>query len=338
MGPLEFQSTRPARGATQRLFCLLTLCLVSIHAPRAGRDAKSAGVRSGRVLFQSTRPARGATLAHLLSPHPHIVSIHAPRAGRDSRPAAQIRGPSCFNPRAPRGARPGRFRAVHDSRCFNPRAPRGARPIPRCWTSTPASFNPRAPRGARRPAEFIQPHIAGFNPRAPRGARLFWTGAPPSGDLFQSTRPARGATPESMCWRRCKNVSIHAPRAGRDVARTPGARRHRSFNPRAPRGARPSNPHQTSAGRSFQSTRPARGATRSFVPKVPATAVSIHAPRAGRDAKIVLMVGFPHQFQSTRPARGATPDLTTGNKGVTFQSTRPARGATRPSTLKKGRW
>ncbi len=57
---IAFQSTRPARGATLIHNCLRAKDIVSIHAPRAGRDKQ----RKGIVL-------RGP------------VSIHAPRAGRD---------------------------------------------------------------------------------------------------------------------------------------------------------------------------------------------------------------------------------------------------------------
>ena len=79
---LEFQSTRPVRGAT---FCRCRFRqpdVVSIHAPRAGRDGAYSDIprqrtvsihapRAGRdiitssvqasALFQSTRPVRGAT-------------------------------------------------------------------------------------------------------------------------------------------------------------------------------------------------------------------------------------------------------------------------------------
>ena len=57
--------------------------------------------------------------------------------------------------------------------------------------------------------------------------------------VFQSTRPARGAT------------SLRSTLAKSDV----------NFNPRAPRGARPSVEKSVGVGEEFQSTRPARGAT-----------------------------------------------------------------------------
>ena len=57
----RFQSTRPVRGATP----IFPRCgvdrLISIHAPRAGRDAMFGNMQTEITLFQSTRPVRGAT-------------------------------------------------------------------------------------------------------------------------------------------------------------------------------------------------------------------------------------------------------------------------------------
>ena len=91
--PSKFQSTRPARGATARQRIVGLIVIVSIHAPREGRDAicilfialvagvsiharparaRDLFVREGAesrrpaarpAVFQSTRPARGATCA-----------------------------------------------------------------------------------------------------------------------------------------------------------------------------------------------------------------------------------------------------------------------------------
>ena len=56
----------------------------------------------------------------------------------------------------------------------------------------------------------------------------------------------------------------------------------------------------------FQSTRPARGATRADAVTHASERVSIHAPRAGGDRDIRTGVAVSDLFQSTRPARGAT--------------------------------
>ena len=123
-----------------------------------------------------------------------------------------------FNPRAPCGARPGcgrcpPCRSFH----FNPRAPCGARryivtelgsitefqstrPVwgatyhPRKSKDRETDFNPRAPCGARRIIRASAAAARYFNPRAPCGARHL---AP---DLA----------------RHGFQISIHAPRVGRD--------------------------------------------------------------------------------------------------------------------------
>ena len=123
----QFQSTRPVRGATRFAFGDSPQCGVSIHAPRAGRDSEAGkstyahacfnprapcGARpSMRAIsrhvwsFQSTRPVRGATAAGGLFPDIDHVSIHAPRAGRDADAPRGCPRKTCFNPRAPCGAR-----------------------------------------------------------------------------------------------------------------------------------------------------------------------------------------------------------------------------------------
>ena len=100
-----------------------------------------------------------------------------------------------------------------------------------------------------------------FNPRAPCGARRYLDLIPARYEVFQSTRPVRGATSEKSLFGLRSVVSIHAPRAGRD---------RRGFFP-------------ISKLYEFQSTRPVRGATGRIPRYVVIFIVSIHAPRAGRD-------------------------------------------------------
>ena len=176
----------------------------------------------------------------------------------------------------------------------------------RAWCR-PASFNPRAPCGARR---------GGGDGRAGR-------------TKFQSTRPVRGATAAHAGHVLVHEVSIHAPRAGRD---RPGATAHRlrDVSIHAPRAGRDVadvglpprailvSIHAPRAGRdSGAGTRSSTGAC--FNPRAPCGArhvrdglrvalvgVSIHAPRAGRDVSADPEAGVAEKFQSTRPVRGAT--------------------------------
>ncbi len=98
---------------------------------------------------------------------------------------------------------------------------------------------------------------------------------------FQSTLPAGGAT------------------ALRRFAR----RSHQYFNPRSPRGERPSDRHQASLLAKFQSTLPAGGATQRL--KSPYGSV---------------------EFQSTLPAGGATVAFPNKTRSLTYFNPRSPRG------------
>ena len=239
------------------------------------------------------------------------ISIHAPRAGRDAEPST-LSGFPCY---------------------FNPRAPCGARRASTSWASRSANFNPRAPCGARRPGPGRDLRLRDFNPRAPCGARLasrpghgsdddpFQSTRPVRGatrpvsqstwfQRFQSTRPVRGATAEAPVRVHAAHISIHAPRAGRDLhtACTGGPGWY--FNPRAPCGARLGGAgKETLTNEHFNPRAPCgarlsawifQPARRYFNPRAPCGArpeprrrgavcrpISIHAPRAGRDSKSI---------------------------------------------------
>ena len=214
----KFQSTRPVWGATYVSIQPLLVAVISIHAPRVGRDHAWHSDHDHGHKFQSTRPVWGAT--------------------RETR------------------------RRITRQRDFNPRAPCGARPR----TSTPPAnngdFNPRAPCGARRFAHTITTHTNhNFNPRAPCGARR----------IGLNVYPIR------------HNISIHAPRVGRDVGDIrPGWPGMISIH--APRVGRDLSIQDAHCGSN----------------------ISIHAPRVGRDPYAVADIACNYQFQSTRPVWGAT--------------------------------
>ena len=124
-------------------------------------------------------------------------------------------------------------------------------------------------------------------------------------------------------------ISIHPPRAGRDIGSAGFMRRSWDFNPPAPCGAGPDmEPKVTSTtfyfnppapcgagqkffGRSlhiglFQSTRPVRGGTSPVSGCCAKPPISIHPPRAGRDSARAGAAHHITTFQSTRPVRGGT--------------------------------
>ena len=123
---------------------------------------------------------------------------------------------------------------------------------------------------------------------------------------FQSTLPARGATHEprllfpffdisihaprtgsdakiAMYCRDITGISIHAPRTGSDFARPLITPLRYHFNPRSPHGERQARDSGAIEQDAFQSTLPARGATRLLEFLHPRNNISIHAPRTGSD-------------------------------------------------------
>ena len=77
-----------------------------------------------------------------------------------------------------------------------------------------------------------------------------------------------------------------------------------NFNPRPPRGGRPSCQYQKSGKKN----------------------ISIHAPREGGDAIVCMMVLDISTFQSTPPARGATLGKFTENKNAGISIHAPREG------------
>ena len=238
---LAFQSTRPMRGATTtKRQTSANLRYFNPRAPCGARQTQK-GAHMSTILFQSTRPMRGATFDSDYQGSAKVSDFN-PRApcGARRRTTKCLPTPKHFNPRAPCGARLDRFRIVLLFKYFNPRAPCGARPASGAGSSSPALFQSTRPmRGATSGGRRVMHVDAGF----------------------QSTRPMRGATVSAWQRRDLCGISIHAPHAGRDVAKrfprdeieafqstrpmrgaTPARRRRkhwrRYFNPRAPCGAR----------------------------------------------------------------------------------------------------
>ena len=213
-----------------------------------------------------------------------------------------------FNPRAPCGARLQPYEFGHPARKFQSTRPVwGATFVFREFMLNDFNFNPRAPCGARQSPIVSATPTVDFNPRAPCGARL-WAGV---------SNPVR------------RDISIHAPRVGRDDKM----------------------PDCNTCKAKFQSTRPVWGATCRKCEHLLYVEISIHAPRVGRDsimpAAIESVIYFNPRapcgarrlqprldrkmarFQSTRPVWGATVTiLGLGLRARLFQSTRPVWGAT----------
>ena len=276
--------------------------------------------------FQSTRPVRGATIVLGLPDDGVVISIHAPRAGRDPRPDWRIIPTLNFNPRAPCGAR--RFipaeaepedvfqstRPVRGATTLsNPitingkfqstRPVRGATRRPRWRCRPPRNFNPRAPCGARpQEAGAARGRHPEFQSTRPvRGATDGAAALQQINDVFQSTRPVRGAT-------NC--IPPLSPMSNYFNPRAPcGARRSQAvqfagdldFNPRAPCGARRRDPYQVRGEGDFNPRAPCGARRCAFVCILLFVPISIHAPRAGRDFRHRVFPPFLPYFNPRAP-------------------------------------
>ena len=169
---MQFQSTRPVRGATAARHIASPPVIFQSTRPMRGATPLEV-LLAEAVQFQSTRPMRGATIDREVISYFVHISIHAPHAGRDS--AVPLIACSAFY--------------------FNPRAPCGARlALVALLIFCPGFQSTRPMRGATWIRQRRQVHALHFNPRAPCGARHV-TRVPSSAvPSFQSTRPMRGAT------------------------------------------------------------------------------------------------------------------------------------------------
>ena len=146
--------------------------------------------------------------------------------------------------------------------------------------------------------------------------------------IFQSTHPLRGATMWELTKIYDESISIHAPLAGCDLNLVIRVKNLYHFNPRTPRGVRPSIYVNCADIPSFQSTHPSRGATRQLRKFTSRRIISIHAPLAGCD-KVRTDFARRHQHFNPRTPRGVRLKLPSYTERVElFQSTHPSRGAT----------
>ncbi len=117
-------------------------------------------------------------------------------------------------------------------------------------------------------------------------------------------------------------VSIHAPRAGRDGIHHRNKSIKKGFNPRAPCGARPSRSILSGWPVCFNPRAPC-GARRFFLSKhLGGSSFNPRAPCGARPASFGSAKA-ENLFQSTRPVRGATPALDRRRRRICFNPRAP---------------
>ena len=156
--------------------------------------------------------------------------------------------------------------------------------IPRTRRRTPNYFNPRPPRGGRRIFVVMPLKVVSISIHALReegdGNRFLGFGLH---ILFQSTPSARRATIAVPGLVHAVIISIHALREEGDRKLFEAVCCSTNFNPRPPRGGRPTTPVTVRCIFLFQSTPSARRATGVGIDQSGHVQISIHALREEGD-------------------------------------------------------
>ena len=194
------------------------------------------------------------------------ISIHAPRTGSDGLLSSAQRRASNFNPRSPHGERPAlRILKRENASDFNPRSPHGERQkyseiLPKRKTKFQSTLPARGATELRHNDGVTESMISIHAPRT--GSDLHGSRRRNGASYFNPRSPhgERQINPATM--NGSQGISIHAPRTGSDTC---GKRRNARvdyFNPRSPHGERLFFQQNRFDFVQFQSTLPARGATR----------------------------------------------------------------------------
>ena len=301
-----FQSTPPARGATNNNTIAMTKLYISIHAPREGGDDVQAIIFDEFIPISIHAPREGGDCYNMCHGRYPMISIHAPREGGDRKVSSPIIGHIRFQSTPPARGATWQFCSVPQFRKnFNPRPPRGGRQCYNMCHGRYPMISIHAPReGGDSTYTGLFPFSFRFQSTPPaRGAtsiffhRFMYF-------LFQSTPPARGATDQGGAKNVLRVISIHAPREGGDSLHG---------------GTRPL------AGISIHAPREG-GDVVGVAVTLRVVIISIHAPREGGDIKSVNKVFLFITFQSTPPARGATTTSATSIRTARYFNPRPPRG------------
>ena len=168
-----------------------------------------------------------------------------------------------FNPRSPHGERRGMAYFAIDALAISIHAPRtgsDSAHFPSRWGLF--RFQSTLPaRGATWKPLPIGARLRYFNPRSPHGERHDFRHSPERAEAISIHAPRTGSDERCDCGCSQTDISIHAPRTGSD-------RTLRNL---------------VNIVNSFQSTLPARGATRYHFFRRLSNVISIHAPRTGSD-------------------------------------------------------
>ena len=304
-----FQSTQPKRAATYKQLDTIRGNAISIHAAQEGCDIIGGVSVSDGSLFQSTQPKRAATIGVRADyDWKEKISIHAAQEGCDIQ---QKQGSGCyenFNPRSPRGLRLQLLYRNYDFYRFQSTQPK------RAATGTSRLLGGLA-------AISIHAAQEGCDLRRPFGVGCI------HGISIHAAQEgcdySQNADYQKML------ISIHAAQEGCDIKGDVIMNCVYHFNPRSPRGLRPTNKGCQPCHFQFQSTQPKRAATASSsATRQTLTKFQSTQPKRAATGKCKKHLPLFRYFNPRSP-RGLRRKLRILRWMLTvFQSTQPKRAAT----------
>ena len=263
------------------------------------------------MLFQSTHPLRGATRTYWIRITNKTFQSTHPLRGATAIHFLRLYAVKFQSTHPLRGATAHTCHTNRQVQHFNPRTPCGVRRRFLPPSQAPAPISIHAPLAGCDRTLLVTQMMIDISIHAPL-AGCDDTRKKRRGDLpiFQSTHPLRGATRRGAC--------------------SAGTRTH--FNPRTPCGVRPSVMpdafiHVDFNPRTPCGVRPCMGTQRQ-----PPGQISIHAPLAGCDRRLVAVTGLGTHFNPRTPCGVRQRSSGSRDSASRFQSTHPLRGATLESS------
>ena len=125
--------------------------------------------------------------------------------------------------------------------------------------------------------------------------------SPATAARFQSTLPVGGATKGGIASGKARRISIHAPRGGSDTLPMICGRHWTDFNPRSPWGERHFRICLVAVRLYFNPRSPWGERPEVSMDRIPASSISIHAPRRGSDGVVPSCVADCCNFNPRSP-------------------------------------
>ena len=239
--PVPFQSTLPARGATNGISRYSMPLLISIHAPRTGSDGTDAASVAQDCHFNPRSPHGERRALFVQKGGVGHFNPRSPHGERLGGPPAQPHQDGQFQSTLPARGATDREQERAKTLIFQSTLPARGATVVKVRVRLIEPFQSTLPaRGATIPARRVSRGSTHFNPRSPHGERHVLDYLKEIRLLISIHAPRTGSDLRLARALDTTVISIHAPRTGSDGIASFLKTLPKNFNPRSPHGERPS--------------------------------------------------------------------------------------------------